>query len=113
MAEVLEELSLEQVKEEVIPTWLEFLDPSSQSQIEVNQSIASIFGKVLHKLSKFDLHLEHEQKFLSYFKEIAAHEDPDIRLSAAFNLPCLHLLYADSKQTLVNFGDLYLRFQED
>ena len=48
--EILEELDEDQIENDFIPCFLNFLDTENQSQIEIIRRIAEIFGQVLFKL---------------------------------------------------------------
>ena len=55
--------------------------------------MAEIFGNVAYKMSKRNLHIKYQKEFITYFLEICDHKQDVIRKWAAYNLPCIHLLY--------------------
>jgi len=57
--------------------------------------MARIIGKIVHKLSAFDLHLKYKDQILTFYKAMVEHRDPENNLSGIYNLPCFNLLYKD------------------
>lgn len=37
--------------------------------------MAVLIGKIVHKLSAFDLHIKYKEQILSFYKEIVEHRD--------------------------------------
>ena len=58
--EIIDELEKDRVDTEFVPCFLNFLDQDNDHQIEILERIASLFGPVLYKLSKFDLHIKYK-----------------------------------------------------
>lgn len=54
-----------------------------------------MIGKIVHKLSAFDLHLKYKEQILNFYKAMVEHRDPENNLSGIYNLPCFHLLFKD------------------
>lgn len=79
MTEILDQLTIEEIEQEFVPCVLNFLETENQSQIEITQRVAELFGVVLNKLASFDIHLKYKQQFIDYFKEIADHKEESIR----------------------------------
>ena len=69
------------------------MDIENQSQIGVIRRIAEIIGQVVFKLQKVNLHMKYKQELITFYKELADHDDDEIRQAACYNLPCFNLLY--------------------
>ena len=52
-------------------------------------------GKIVDKLSHFDLHIKYSDQILEFFKGIVNHEDEQCVESGIYNLPCFHSLYRE------------------
>jgi len=57
--------------------------------------MAGIIGKIVHKLSAFDLHLKYKTEILVFYKAIIEHRDQENVKMGIYNLPCFNLLYKD------------------
>lgn len=57
--------------------------------------MAEIIGKIVHKLSAFDLHLKYKEQILNFYKAMVEHRDPENNKMGIYNLPCFNLLYKD------------------
>ena len=57
--------------------------------------MAKLIGRVVHKLSAFDLHIKYKDQILTFYKEIINHSDEENALQGILNLPCFNLLYKD------------------
>mmetsp|Transcript_16653 Transcript_16653/g.22487 ORF Transcript_16653/g.22487 Transcript_16653/m.22487 type:complete len:102 (+) Transcript_16653:911-1216(+) len=57
--------------------------------------MAHIIGKIVHKLSAFDLHLKYKMQILTFYKAMVEHRDPENNKTGIYNLPCFNLLYKD------------------
>lgn len=74
MLEVLEHIELNMIEENFIPNLIKaFSMDSNQSEIVIRMS--KIIGKIVHKLSHFDLHTKYQEELLSFYKAIVNHED--------------------------------------
>mmetsp|Transcript_4775 Transcript_4775/g.8186 ORF Transcript_4775/g.8186 Transcript_4775/m.8186 type:complete len:448 (+) Transcript_4775:45-1388(+) len=112
--EIMDQLSVEELERDLLPCFLQFLDIENQSQIQIILRVASVFGELVNKISHFGLHLTYKREIIQFFKEICEHEDDDVRHMAAYNLPCMNLLYKPLEKELeISFSEIYLRFSED
>ena len=94
MLEVLEHIELNMIEENFIPNLIKgFNMDSNQSEIVIRMS--KIIGKIVHKLSHFDLHTKYQEELLSFYKAIVNHEDDQCVENGIYNLPCFHSLYRD------------------
>jgi glutamine synthetase adenylyltransferase len=84
--EVLDVMGLENVEKKFMPPLLKMLNLKSNAE-EVLPRMSKLIGKIVHKLTKDELHLKYKEAFLSYFSWISESEDDGIRLNAAYNLP--------------------------
>ena len=91
--EVIEYLAIEQVEKEFIPCVLNFMDIENQPQQEIVMRTAELFGNVIERLARVDLHLAYKEQFIAYYKEICDHSEDNIRMKAVYNLPCMNLLF--------------------
>ena len=94
MLEILEHLELDQIEQQFIPNFLKALIITNNHD-EIIQRMAQIIGKVVHKLSAFDLHLKYKEQILSFYKAMVEHRDPENNMTGIKNLPCFNLLYKD------------------
>jgi hypothetical protein len=62
---------------------------------EIIARMAQLIGRVVHKLSAFDLHIKYKEQILMFYREIINHRDENIVLQGILNLPCFNLLYKD------------------
>lgn len=62
--EIIDQLDKERVDTEFVPCFLNFLDQENDHQIEILERIAQLFGQVVFKLSKFDLHLKFKEQII-------------------------------------------------
>lgn len=62
---------------------------------EIIARMACLIGKIVHKLSAFDLHIKYKHEILTFYKQIIDHRDPDNVKQGIVNLPCFNLLYKD------------------
>ena len=60
--EIIEEISEEQIRDDFVPCFLLHIDLEGDKdfQIELTERIASIFGLVLFKLKKYDIHIKYK-----------------------------------------------------
>ena len=72
--EVLEKLELSTIEENVMPNLIKGLD-LEQNHIENVVRMSKMIGKIVYKLSHFDLHTKYQEQFLTFFKGIISHED--------------------------------------
>ena len=57
--------------------------------------MAKLIGRIVHKLSAFDLHIKYKDEILTFYKEIIEHRDEENVKQGIYNLPCFNLLYKD------------------
>jgi len=76
--------------------------------------MADIFGVVIERLARVDLHLEYKDQFIAYYKEVCDHSEESIRMRGVYNLPCMNLLYKHCQGEIgISFASLYLQFSDD
>jgi len=106
-------MSEDQIKDDFVPCFLLHIDLEGNNdiQIELTERIASIFGLVLFKLKKYDIHIKYKDQIIEYYKALINHKEITIVQKAVYNLPCMHILYKSiEKQISISFGELYLKF---
>lgn len=112
LAQVLDKLTVEQIKEEYMETLFYFFDPDNHNQIEMVQQIAKMSGLVAYKLNQVDLLMDYKKEFIDFFKLICDHSDESIRMQAVYNLPCMYQLFKKQQDEIdLNFGKVYQNFQ--
>jgi len=57
--------------------------------------MAQIIGRIVHKLSTFDLHIKYQEQILTFYKAMIEHRDEQTVMTGICNLPCFNLLYKD------------------
>ena len=62
---------------------------------EIIARMACLIGKIVHKLSAFDLHIKYKTEILTFYKQIIDHRDQENVKQGIVNLPCFNLLYKD------------------
>lgn len=95
-----------------MPCFLNFIDLSEQEeQAEILERIASIFGKCVFALSKFDLHMRYKSEIMQFYKLMTGHKTDKIRSFAVFNLPAMLLLYKSVESELnLSFYNMFYEF---
>ena len=92
--EILEHLSLETIETQFIPNFLKALNIQNNHD-EIIARMAKIIGRIVHKLSAFDLHIKYQEQILTFYKAMIEHRDEQNVLCGITNLPCFNLLYKD------------------
>ncbi len=92
--EILEHLQLETIEQQFIPNFLKALDIKN-NHYEIISRMAKLIGRIVHKLSAFDLHIKYKEQILTFYKEIIEHRDEENVKQGIYNLPCFNLLYKD------------------
>ncbi len=111
---IIDQLSAEEVEDVYVACVLNFLTMDSEDQIEITERVAELFGEMAAKLQQFGLHMKYKEQFIAYFKSIYDHKEKSIRQKAAFNLPCMNLLFKPvEKEMEISFADIYLALSED
>jgi hypothetical protein len=59
--------------------------------------MAKLSGKALDRLNGFHLIKECETIFMDYFRVIIKDKNPEVRKSAAYNLPCFNMNFRTLK----------------
>ena len=76
--------------------------------------MADIFGVVIERLARVNLHLPYKEQFIAYYREICDHSEDSIRIKGVYNLPCMNLLYKHVQVDIgLSFASLYLQFSDD
>ena len=57
--------------------------------------MGELIGRVVHKLSAFDLHIKYKEQILTFYKAMVNHRDEANQMQGILNLPCMNLLYKD------------------
>ena len=90
---ILETLSCELIEKEIVPSFLKLLNTENQHD-EVMDRMSAIIGPVASKLhQKEDLHLKYQQQILDFYRVASQHKSDECRQNAAYNLPCMNLIY--------------------
>lgn len=92
--EILEHLQLQTIETQFIPNFLKALVIRNNHD-EIIARMAKLIGRVVHKLSAFDLHIKYKEQILTFYSEIINHSDEENALQGILNLPCFNLLYKD------------------
>lgn len=74
--EILEHLQLQTIETQFIPNFLKALIISNNHD-EIIARMAKLIGRVVHKLSAFDLHIKYKEQILTFYKEIINHSDEE------------------------------------
>jgi len=72
--EVIEKLEQNMLEDDFIPSLIKGLD-LSQAHDETVVRMSKIIGKIVFKLSTFDLHVKHKETILAFYKAMVNHED--------------------------------------
>ena len=94
MLKILEHLHLETIESQFIPNFLRAL-VIQKNHDEIVEKMARIIGRIVHKLSAYDLHLKYKNQILSFYKAMVEHKDLENNITGIKNLPCFHLLYKE------------------
>ena len=62
---------------------------------EIIVRMSNLIGKIVYKLSAFDLHVKYQDQLLIFFKAMINHKDEQCVQNGIYNLPCFHALYRD------------------
>lgn len=92
--EILEHLSLEIIEQQFIPNFLKALVISNNHD-EIIERMSELIGRIVHKISAFELHIKYQEQILTFYKAIIEHRDEKNVIQGIRNLPCLNLLYKD------------------
>lgn len=92
--EVLEKLELQTIEDEFIPNLIKGLS-LEKNHDEIIVRMSKIIGKIVYKLSCFDLHVKYQDQLLSFYKAMVSHKDEACVINGIYNLPCFHALYRD------------------
>ena len=57
--------------------------------------MAALIGRIVYKLSSFDLHIKYKDQILTFYKAIIDHRDESNVVQGIKNLPCFYMLYKD------------------
>jgi len=88
---VLECIEVETIEKEVIIPLLKMLQSDHD---EVIERVSSFLGPLSWKLSlREGLHLRHKDELIEFYNRNCAHKSDIIRQNAAYNLPCMNLLF--------------------
>lgn len=93
--EILEHLQLETIEQQFIPNFLKAIKIQKNTPDEIVARMASLIGKIVYKLSTFDLHLKYKEPILAFYRMIIEHKDQQNVKMGIYNLPCFQLLYKD------------------
>lgn len=70
--EILEHLQLNIIETQFIPNFLKALVISNNHD-EIIARMAKMIGRVVHKLSAFDLHTKYKEQILAFYRDIINH----------------------------------------
>jgi hypothetical protein len=93
--EILEHLALETIETQFIPNFLKALVIKNNHD-EIIARMAQLIGRVVHKLSAFDLHIKYKEQILCFYQELIEHREEENVMQGILNLPCFSLLYKDT-----------------
>lgn len=94
--EILEHLNVKTIEQQFIPNFLKAIKIQKNQPDEIVARMASMIGKIVYKLSTFDLHLKYKEQILAFYKAMVDHRDPHNNKMGIYNLPCFNLLYKDA-----------------
>lgn len=57
--------------------------------------MSKIIGPVVFKLKREDFHLKFQGQILEFYRAACVHKSEQCRLNAAYNLPCMNVLYRE------------------
>lgn len=92
--EVLEKLELQMIEDEFIPNLIKTLS-LEKNHDEIIVRMSKNIGKIVYKLSAFDLHVKYKEELLTFFKAMVNYKDEECVIYGIYNLPCFHALYRD------------------
>ncbi len=70
--EILEQLDLDIIEEKFMPGLIKGLD-IEENHIENIVRMSKMIGKIVYKLSHFELHTKYQEQFLTFFRGIVSH----------------------------------------
>jgi HEAT repeat protein len=91
ISHVVDEIDVKTVEKELIPPLLKMLTLGVHDEIDLRFS--KMFGSIVFSLVKLELHLKYKEKLFSYYRQLLDHPNDEIRINAAFNLPCFNSIY--------------------
>ena len=92
ISHVVDEIDVKTVEKELIPALLKMLTLGVHDEIDLRFS--KMFGSIVFSLVKLELHLKYKEKLFNYYRQLLDHPNEEIRLNAAFNLPCFNQIYS-------------------
>ena len=80
------------------------LDTMTVDIQDIVMRLAKIIGKVVYKMSQYELHIAYKDKFIGFYQEMYHHKEIEMRRHAAYNLPCFnHLYYEYQEENGIDF----------
>jgi hypothetical protein len=69
------------------PIISEMFEKEIEQHEELLYSMATVWGKLLHELKKYDMHESLTEKIVEFYQSLITHENEELRRRATFNLP--------------------------
>jgi hypothetical protein len=69
------------------PIISEMFEKEIEQHEELLYSMATVWGKLLHELKKYDMHESLTEKIVEFYQSLITHENEELRKRAIFNLP--------------------------
>ena len=88
ISHVVDEIDIKTLEKELMPALLKMLTLGVHDEIDLRFS--KIFGRIVFSLVKSELHLKYKEKLFNYYRQLLDHPKEEIRINAAFNLPCFN-----------------------
>lgn len=89
LLEVLEHLDAKDVEESFVPNMIKACD-MEHNHDEIILKMAEIIGRIVYKLSTYDLHIKYKDKILTFFLAVCNSENVEVKEFGIYNLPCFH-----------------------
>lgn len=88
---MVDDIDVKTVEKELIPPLLKMLTLGVHDEIDLR--LSKMFGSIVFSLVKLELHLKYKEQLFSYYRQLLDHPKDEIRINAAYNLPCFNSIY--------------------
>ena len=89
LLEVLEHLDAKKVEESFVPNMIKAFE-IEHNHDEIILKMAEIIGRIVYKLSTYDLHMKYKDKILTFFLYVCNSKNDEVKAFGIYNLPCFH-----------------------
>ena len=104
--EVIDRITEEDIEKEFIPVVLNIIECHAE---DIITRLASLIGKIVYELRRQDIYIKFKAEFLDFFRVLVQSKEYELRLSAAYNLPCFFTMLRQYEEEGC-FHDYYLQF---